>query len=120
MTATFYALTMDCSDAAKLATFWSGVLGRPVDDGATEEFAAIGMADHAGRQPFWMFVKVPENKTAKNRFHPDLVTADLDAEVKRVVDLGAVAKDTFEENDARWTTLIDPEGNEFDLVAEPA
>jgi predicted enzyme related to lactoylglutathione lyase len=117
MTATIAALTMDCSDAATLAAFWSAVLDRPVDDGATEDFAAIGMANPPADQPFWMFTKVPEGKTSKNRFHPDLSTTDLEAEVKRLVALGATEHGTFDESGTRWTTLTDPEGNEFDVAA---
>jgi predicted enzyme related to lactoylglutathione lyase len=117
MTATISALTMDCSDAAKLAAFWSAVLGRPVDEGATKDFAAIGLTDPPAGQPTWMFITVPEGKTSKNRFHPDLATGNLEAEVKRLVALGATEHGTFDESGARWTTLTDPEGNEFDLVA---
>ena len=65
-----------------------------------------------------MFVKVPEGKVAKNRFHPDLIAADLEAEVSRLVSAGAVRKAAFDKNGARWVTLADPEGNEFDLVEE--
>jgi predicted enzyme related to lactoylglutathione lyase len=117
MTARICAVTMDCSDATKLAAFWSAVLDRPVDEGATEDFAAIGMANPPADQPFWLFNKVPEGKTSKNRFHPDLITADLETEVKRLVSLGATEHNTFDEDGTRWTTLTDPEGNEFDLVA---
>ena len=117
MTAKISALTMDCSDAATLAAFWSAVLDHPVDEGATEDFAAIGMADPPAGQPFWMFIKVPESKTSKNRFHPDLAATDLEAEVKRLVAIGATEHGSFDESGARWTTLTDPEGNEFDIAA---
>jgi hypothetical protein len=45
--------SFDCRDAAALAAFWSGVLQRPVDDGATAAYATIGF-DEPG--PTWMFV----------------------------------------------------------------
>ena len=89
MSATEFAITLDCANAAELAAFWSQVLDRPVDPGATEEFAAIGLAEGSDGRPTWMFHKVPEAKTAKNRAHVDLVTADLAAEVDRVIGLGA-------------------------------
>ena len=53
------AITFDCSDAEKLASFWSGALGRPVDDGATADYAVV-----AG-SPAWAFVAVPEDKVTK-------------------------------------------------------
>ena len=55
---------------------------------------------------------MPEPKTAKNRLHLDLITADFDAELARLLGLGATEVASFE----RWTTLADPEGNEFDLI----
>jgi predicted enzyme related to lactoylglutathione lyase len=120
MSATEFAITLDCANAAELAAFWSEVLGRPVDPSATGEFAAIGLAEGSNGRPVWMFHQVPETKTAKNRAHVDLVTADLAAEVDRVVRLGASRIADLEEAGARWTTLTDPAGNEFDLVAQPA
>jgi len=44
----------------------------------------------------------------------DLVAADFDAELARLRRLGATTLATFE----RWTTLADPEGNEFDLIRD--
>jgi Glyoxalase-like domain len=134
MPVSLYAVTLDCADASELANFWSEALGRPVDDGATTEFAAIGLADPPGpefaalsadsrlaadrwRGPVWMFHQVPEGKTAKNRFHPDLVTPDLDGEVKRLIDLGAARQGDYDESGVQWVTLTDPAGNEFDVVA---
>jgi Glyoxalase-like domain len=118
MTATLYAVTFDCVDASRLARFWSGVLERAVDPGATEDFAAIGLEDDAASRPHWMFIRVPESKELKNRVHVDLIAADLDAEVGRVVRLGAGRRADLEEAGNRWITLVDPEGNEFDIVAE--
>jgi len=67
MSTTLYAVTFDCTHAAELARFWAEVLERPVDDGANDESASIGLQDPPGRRPRWMFLKVPEGKTAKNR-----------------------------------------------------
>lgn len=117
MPATLYAVSLDCADARALATFWSAVLDRPVDDGASEEFAAIGVADSPAGQTQWMFHRVPEGKVAKNRFHPDLVSAELQAEVDRIVGLGATQQAEIKEGGYHWITLTDPEGNEFDVVA---
>ena len=120
MSISLYAVTWDCSNAKSQAQFWSTVLGKPVMEGATEEFAAIGLQDPPELRPHWMFIKAPEGKVAKNRFHPDLITGDLEAEVTRFIDAGAAKKGAFGENGVRWVTLADPEGNEFDVVAESA
>jgi len=52
--------------------------------------------------------------------HPDLITADVEAEVARLVGLGATWKADLKLGSMRWTTPLDPEGYEFDVVAEAA
>ncbi|MGH9133254.1 MAG: VOC family protein [Ilumatobacteraceae bacterium] len=112
MTITINHITFDCADAAALAAFWSGVVGQPVDDGASADFATITSPTAVS----WMFVKVPEAKQVKNRVHVDLGADDLAAELDRIVALGASQLGDHDEFGARWTTLADPEGNEFDVV----
>ena len=120
MTVRFFSISLDCQDAGKLASFWSDVLDRPVDQGATEAFAAIGLDGGEGAGPVWMFHKVPEEKIAKNRVHVDFLAPDLAKEVDRVLALGASHIRDIEESGYRWATLADPQGNEFDVVAMPA
>jgi hypothetical protein len=62
---------------------------------------------------------LPEGKTAKNRVHIDFVAPDLSSEVERILTLGATHLADVEEGGYRWSTLTDPEGNEFDVVAAP-
>jgi Glyoxalase-like domain len=81
MTASRFAVSLDCSNALELATFWSAVLDRPVDEGTTEDFAAIGMTGSPVGQTEWMFHKVPEPRTVKNRVHLDLRCDSFEAEV---------------------------------------
>jgi predicted enzyme related to lactoylglutathione lyase len=122
MSVALNAVTFDCADAAGLAEFWSGVLERPVDAGASEQFAAIGAdagsAGGAAIGPAWMFIQVPEGKQVKNRVHVDLGTGDLPAEAERVLKLGASRIADHEEGGVRWITLADPEGNEFDIAQD--
>lgn len=110
------ALGFDCADAARLAGFWAEVLGRDVDEGANEKFAAIGLADISEHELHFLFQQVPEGKAAKNRVHPDLMVEDLDGEVSRMVGLGATRVAEGDDGDYRWVTLADPDGNEFDVV----
>jgi hypothetical protein len=44
------------------------------------------------------------------------MTGDL--EVERLIGLGASLKDDVKMGSLRWTTQLDPEGNEFDVIAE--
>ena len=117
MTLSLAHLTYDCANAMKLATFWSAVIDQPVDGDANEFFATIGLRSEHPLQPAWMFIQVPEGKTAKNRLHIDFKTTDLAGEVARVVALGATKLGDFNEFGTTWTTLLDPEGNEFDIGA---
>jgi hypothetical protein len=105
-------VTLDCHDATVLAAFWSAALDRDVDAGAAPEFASVGLSPPV-QQPAWLFVQVPESKTAKNRMHLDFDAADRVAEVTRLEALGARALGEHQEHGARWTVLADPEGNEF-------
>src|SRR5688500_13875383 len=119
MTLRLAAVTFDCSDAVKLATFWSTVLDRPVDDDASPSFATIAKDDPSG--PSWYFAQVPEPKTAKNRCHVALTADSRDAvatEADRLVGLGAtLIRPPAEEFGHYWATLQDPEGNELCLGA---
>ena len=97
MSVTLNHITFDCADAARVAGFWSSVLDEDVDPGATPEFATITSRTSAS----WMFVKVPEPKSVKNRVHIDLATADLDAELERLAGLGAAHIADLDENSTR-------------------
>lgn len=116
MTLKIGAITFDCSHATDLATFWSAALDRPIDPGdpnVAPFFASIGRENPTPGEPVLMFIQVPEAKTVKNRTHLDLDAADREAEVTRLVELGATVVHDKDEWGTRWTTLTDPEGNEF-------
>lgn len=115
-TTSLLGISYDCTDAVQVADFWSRMLDRPVDDGASPEFASIGMAG-AGAATVWMFHKVPEPRKAKNRVHVDLASPTLEKAVAEALEYGATRLGDFDEGGFQWTTLADPEGNEFDIVA---
>lgn len=81
-------------------------------DPAAPVDAATGM----GGGDRMLFQRVPEPKTVKNRVHLDLrVGPDRrEAEVARLTTLGARVLGEGHVG-GRWTTLADPEGNEFDV-----
>lgn len=82
---------------------------RHPDDGVDERGAGLGRRI--------LFQAVPEAKTVKNRVHLDLLVGpeNLDAEVERLVGLGASVAGVHDGEEGRWTLLVDPEGNEFDV-----
>ncbi len=64
-----------------------------------------------------LFQAVPEPKTVKNRVHLDLLVGPErhDAEVERLLGLGATVVSVHDGEEGRWTLMVDPEGNEFDV-----
>jgi len=107
------AVSIDGADIGRLAQFWSEVLDQPVNPGATDSSAAITTREGLRL----LFHQVPEGKVVKNRVHPDLATADFEAETDQLIELGAVQLNEVEKGGSRSRTFADPEGNEFDLVA---
>jgi hypothetical protein len=57
-------------------------------------------------------------KTVKNRVHLDLTTTadDREAEIERLLALGARRVDIGQTGQESWDVLADPEGNEFCVV----
>jgi predicted enzyme related to lactoylglutathione lyase len=115
MAVRLHHIVVDAHDLPRLARFWAQVLGwrilsereREVVIGP-DETAAIGMC----------FMPVPDAKTVKNRVHLDLTTGpdDRDAEIERLLQLGARRVDIGQIGDESWIVLADPEGNEFCVV----
>ncbi|MER6786121.1 VOC family protein [Streptomyces sp. NPDC000658] len=111
MTSALRHVTIGCSDAYALGSFWSEVLGRPLheDDRPGDEEALI---EDAGL----LFVTVPEARSGKSRIHLDLQPQDRtrEEEVERLLALGATLVDDHRKPDGTgWAVLADPEGNEF-------
>lgn len=114
MALALHHITVDCADALRVATFWSQALDKPLNPGGDAEAASIGGKQSDGQA--WLFFRVPEPKTAKNRMHTDLKSDDRESDVARLVALGASVVAEHEEWGTRWTVLQDPEGNEFCIV----
>jgi len=118
MGSVFRELVVDANDPARLAAFWSEVLGWETlshEDGYLW-MSADGRPDGPG--PILVFVDVPEPKAVKNRIHIDLNPSGCDqaTELERLLALGARPVD-IGQGDESWVVLADPEGNEFCLLA---
>ncbi|MEU9208278.1 VOC family protein [Streptomyces sp. NPDC048415] len=113
---TIHSLTFDCTgDPYDLGLFWSGLLGRPLDDDDKPGDPAAVIRDPNGG-PALLFLRVPEDKAVKNRLHLDLRPQGRTraAEVDRAVGLGArQVADHTRPDGGGWVVLADPEGNEF-------
>jgi predicted enzyme related to lactoylglutathione lyase len=106
-------LTIDANDPSRLAAFWCEVLGTHVEE-TSDEGRFVFLAAASGH--ILSFQRVPEQKSIKNRVHLDIRVEDLAAATDAVLALGG-SWDGNEQalDDARWRTLRDPEGNEFDI-----
>lgn len=111
-------IVVDCSDLERSARFWSEVLGFTVGHPSGGPYRTLVPEDGQGIEV--LLQRTADDKRQKNRVHLDLRTADLAAEVGRVVDLGAtlVTEYPVVEGGLRWHILADPDGNEF-CVLEP-
>jgi catechol 2,3-dioxygenase-like lactoylglutathione lyase family enzyme len=102
-----HGIVVDCADPEAVARWWGRVFGvepEPHEDGPWWTLNGV-----TGDPVLTLdFVPVPEPKTVKNRVHWDVVgdAAELEA-------LGATRLWDM----PRWTTLADPEGNEFCVFA---
>jgi predicted enzyme related to lactoylglutathione lyase len=104
-------VTFDCKDPKRLSAFWSVVTGYPVVF-ERDDFVALQAPDKRGVRGI-LFFQVPEPKVVKNRMHVDLAAKDPEAEIERLVTLGATKVEYKEGNGTSWTVMLDPEGNEF-------
>ncbi|WP_216364165.1 VOC family protein [Subtercola boreus] len=63
-----------------------------------------------------MFLNSTEAKVGKNRLHLDFVPDDQEAEVERLLGMGAQHVD-IGQGETPWVVLADPEGNEFCVLS---
>ena len=137
-----FQVTVDCTDPHTLADWWAETLGwqvEPQDEAFIQRMVSAGQATESDtklhnrmlvwkagaairhpeglrRAPRVLFQLVPEAKTVKNRWHPDVAPFlgdDGAAEVARLRGLGANPADVGQGTEVTWTVLADPEGNEF-------
>lgn len=106
------AATIDCNDLEATTRFWGELLGVPFQ--VVEPF---GFLAHAEDRKVTLWIqRVPEPRAGKNRAHVDLVVADLDATLERVVELGGSVGDRHAWQGFVWNNCFDPEGNIFDIM----
>ncbi|MEU4266521.1 VOC family protein [Streptomyces sp. NPDC026092] len=113
-------LVIECADPERLAAFWSEVLGYVElvreDDGSIE----IGPPDAGtgGARPTLVLSPSSEPRTGARRMHFDVnaTDRDQDAELERLLALGARPADVGQTGEESWHVLEDPEGNAFCLL----
>lgn len=118
MASRFSELVISCRDPQVLADFWCAVLGYVVldlDDGAIEIGPASGFG---GLQPTLILSPTKDLGTGNRRLHIDVnpTDRDQDAELERLLAVGARRADIGQTGEELWHVLLDPEGNEFCLL----
>ncbi|MEU9986325.1 VOC family protein [Streptomyces sp. NPDC048045] len=111
-------LVVHCQDPQRLAAFWCEVLGFVVldtEDGVVEIGPREGFG---GLQPTLVFIPSTEPRAGQLRLHFDVnaTDRDQDAELERLLKLGARPADVGQSGTEHWHVLADPEGNEFCLL----
>jgi predicted enzyme related to lactoylglutathione lyase len=112
MSLTIRTVTIDCADPGTLAAWWAEALGWTVTYESDDEW--IIEPETAGPSPL-LFIKVPDQKQAKNRVHLDIDSDDQAVEVARLEGMGATRID-IGQKDVSWVVMADPEGNEFCIL----
>ncbi|GAA0939690.1 VOC family protein [Nonomuraea longicatena] len=113
-------LVIEAADPELLAAFWSGVLGY-VELGREEdgsiEIGPPGVG-FGGLRPTLILSPNSEPRAGKPRLHIDVnaTDRDQDAELERLLALGAKPADVGQTGEESWHVLADPEGNEFCLL----
>ncbi len=132
-------VVVDSNAPHELADWWAEALGwqvEPQDEAFITRMVQAGAASEADTmrhrgalvwalgaaitspepgRPRVLFQRVPEPKTVKNRLHLDVRVGPerREAEIARLVALGATELWRESQGPMEWATLADPQGNEF-------
>jgi hypothetical protein len=113
-------LVLDCRDPAALSRWWCEVLdwvelgqedgGNSIEIGPREGFG--------GAVPTLVLNRSDDPRAGKLPLHLDVnaTDRDQDAELERLLALGARPADVGQTGEESWHVLADPEGNEFCLL----
>lgn len=111
-------VVVDATDPVALGRWWADALGWVVVNDDPEEFEIQETLD---RLPGIIFEQADAAKpSSKNRLHLDFRPDDQQAEVRRLIGLGARRIDIGQGDDVSWIVLADPEGNEFCVLSAPS
>jgi len=121
MTVRIRSITFDCADPYLLAGFWSQVTGFREASNSNHPDDPEGLLVAPDGSINLLFVRVAQGSRSRTVFTWTSPPADSaprarDAEIQRVMGLGATLVDDQRRPDASgWVVLADPEGNEFSI-----
>lgn len=102
-------------DIERQAEFWKAALDYETRPGSGDDFMVLRPKGGVG--PNISLDRAPSEVHTPPRIHLDLYAADQEAEVKRLISLGAAEVPWAKKPpDADYVILADPEGNRFCVV----
>lgn len=109
-------ITFACEDPQRVCEFWAELLDYRSERGGVDWFAR-------GDGPELRFDKLPKSPTIEVPIHLDINVPDREAELKRLLGVGARLVETkshsIGELEETWTVMRDPEGNGFCIQSPP-
>jgi predicted enzyme related to lactoylglutathione lyase len=108
-------VVIDAHNLPRLARFWAQALGWQI---LSEREREVVIGPEVTAPVGICFMPSLDGKVVKNRVHLDLTAGadERDAEINRLIALGASRVDIGQRGDESWTVLADPEGNEFCVI----
>ncbi len=116
MSLTWEQVVVEAVDNVGLGLWWAEAFGWVVVDEGPIEFEIRPTPE---QRPGILFLPSAASKGVKNRVHLDFRPDDQDAEVQRLLALGATRVDVGQGDGVPWVVLADPEGNEFCVLGQP-
>jgi len=115
VTSRITSVSIAAVDPIAVGEFWRAALGWEV---VLQDDTGMDLAAPGTGMPTLEIGKVPDMKTHKNRLHFDLRAdgTSTEAELDRLLSLGATRVEVGQGSDVSWVVLADPGGNEFCLL----
>jgi catechol 2,3-dioxygenase-like lactoylglutathione lyase family enzyme len=105
---------VNCTDLETMTAFWTEALGLTASSReVTDDFRVL-----RGERVNMSLQRSETPVTSRHQMHLDLYSDDADAQVARLIGLGA--RFVRQNDEDRYVVLLDPEGNEFCVCSVPA
>jgi catechol 2,3-dioxygenase-like lactoylglutathione lyase family enzyme len=108
------SVVIDCNDFDTMLVFWQEALGYVPRDPPEPDWVVL--RDPNGNNVNVSLQQVPEKRLGKNRLHLDLYTDNPEAEIERLLGIGATRHRRTPEPGEDFVILEDPEGNLFCVI----
>jgi catechol 2,3-dioxygenase-like lactoylglutathione lyase family enzyme len=108
------SIVIHCVEFDRMLAFWQGALHYVPREPATDGWVVL--RDPSGQSPNVSLNRTLKPRTSRSRLHLDLYTDEQEAEVQRLIALGAKRYPWRYRLGADFVVLEDPDGNLFCVV----